>query len=394
MSQVFILIKEHLNLLLFILIVKVVIVGGGLAGSLSALNIDAETSIFEEHHSPGFPMSCAGLISEECYKKLIKLSRYCKKAKMNRIRGAFLFSPSGNYTEIIGRDKGIVVERKILDAQLLREASKKSEINMNAKVLEIRRDKILVRIDGKIKEFNFNFLIGADGVYSIVRKRMGFKSPSIYTAIQYLIEFHSLDSNMVELYFGKRYSDSFFAYAIPINDDFARIGVISKKNPEIYFRNLIKKHVSVSERVGKSIIEINNGAIPIGLIDFVRENVALIGDAAGMVKPYTGGGIYYSLIAAEILGDNFPNLKKFKTEYLKEMRREYIYGEKIRRLYTLLSDEEYEHLIKIVRDVDLSKVSMDSPSSILKIMPKVVRLLKNSKLFLKILNNFIFKNYI
>ena len=73
------------------------------------------------------------------------------------------------------------------------------------------------------------------------------------------------------------------------------------------------------------------------------------------------------------------------------MGREYAYGEKIRRLYTILSDEEYEYLIKVIRDVDFSKVGMDSPSSILKIMPKIIKLLKNPKLFLKVATNLLSK---
>ena len=360
---------------------RVLIVGGGPAGCLTAINLGkkADVKLIESKSRVGFPMKCGGLISKRCYNELKK---YGVDAKLNEIKGAFVFSPSGDYVELFGKTSAVVVERKIMDLQLLKEASKTAEVILGAKFAESDNRRAKVFVSGELKFFEFDYLIGADGVESRVASVFNFRRPLIYTALQYLIEFEPIDKNMVEIYFGRKYSNGFFAYSIPICESFARVGVVSKDNPGKYLDNLLKRHPSVSKRVGKSILEINMGGIPLSLVDFVKENIALIGDSAGMVKPYTGGGVYYLLRASELLGEHFPDLIRFKREYLKEFKKEYSIGEKIRKLYQILRDEDYDFLVKISKDVDFSNVDMDRPSTVLKILPKFVR---KPKIFFEIM---------
>ena len=364
------------------------IVGGGPAGSLTAINLGkkADVKLIESKSRVGFPVKCGGLISERCYDKLKK---YGVNAKLNEIKGAFVFSPSGDFVELFGRTGAVVVERKIMDLQLLKMASKTAEVILGAKYVNSKDRKAKVIVSGEGKFFEFDYLVGADGVESKVALTFGFQRPLIYTGLQYLIEFEPLDKNMVELYFGSKYSNGFFAYSIPICESFARVGVVSMDNPKLYLNNLLKKHPSVSKRVGKSVVEINMGAIPLSLVDFVKDKIALIGDAAGMVKPYTGGGIYYLLRAAELLGDFFPNLIGFKKRYLKEFKGEYVVGEKIRKLYQILNDKDYEFLVKLSKDIDFSNVDMDRPSTALNIIPKLVKMAKRPKIIFEMVRAFL-----
>ncbi len=355
---------------------KVLIVGGGPAGSLTAINLGNkyEIKLIEEHQAAGFPVQCAGLISQPCYDKLKK---FAKRSLVNRIKGAFFFSPDGNHIELVGKRKGVVIERKILDFELLKEASKNAEILLKSSYIESDngRAKLITNSGEKIEEYDL--LIGADGVNSRVAKEFGFSRPEIFSAIQVESSFECLDKNMVELYFGKGYSDGFFAYAIPIDSSTARIGVVSKSDPKSYLERLIEKHPSISKRIGKSITEVNAGAIPIGLNEIFKRNVCLIGDSAGMVKPYTGGGIYYHLLAAEMLGRNFPDFKKYREDYLKLLGKDYTTGMKIQRLYSKLSDSDYNGLVKMGKDVIESyakELDMDHPSSLLSVLPKLIKL--------------------
>jgi len=43
-----------------------------------------------------------------------------------------------------------------------------------------------------------------------------------------------------------------------------------------------------------------------------NKQVALCGDAMGLTKPWSGGGIIWSLYAADILLNNFPNFGKYE----------------------------------------------------------------------------------
>ncbi|WP_202319386.1 NAD(P)/FAD-dependent oxidoreductase [Archaeoglobus neptunius] len=346
---------------------KTLIVGGGPAGSLTAIMLGKKSDVViaEDHQSPGYPVQCAGLISDICYKKY---GEFCKikKAMENEIKGAFFFSPSGNHIE--ARGKAYVVERKILDAMLFEKASEKADVFIKSKVRFNGRKAVIGN-----SEIVADIIVGADGIGSAVAKNFGFEQPGVFTAVQAEMKFEPLDDGFVELYFG--WSD-FFAYAIPLGDT-ARIGVISRNDPYKLFKNLIEKHPSVSERIKGSVIELNAGGFPDRLVNFVKGNVALIGDSAGMVKPYTGGGLYYLLVAAETLNETFPNLELYRQLYLKRLGREYRFGERIRRLYSL-DNRSMEELFRLMRDFDFRGVHMDSPSTLLASTFKILlRLLKN-----------------
>jgi len=371
--------------------VKVLVVGAGPAGSLSAIHIAEkgyDVLVVEEHPAAGFPVQCAGLISSDCYRRLRKL--VSDRCHVNGIEGAFFFAPDGNYLELKGKSDAVVVERKILDAELLRKASEVVEIKLKTKFVSADVNKALLKSFAGEEFIEYDFLIGADGAASTVAKQFGFDRPLILSAVQVECGFEPLDKNMVELYFGRNYSDCFFGYAVPVDGDTARVGVVSKENPMMYLKNLLEKHPSVSKRVKTGrVVELNAGAIPVGLIEFVKDNVALIGDSAGMVKPYTGGGIYYHLIASEILGSTFPDLEAYKRKYKKEMWKEYSVGMKLFKLYSILSDEDYVNLVKIGKDEGLEELAknlhMDSPSLLLKIMPKLLKIVSvNPKLSAKI----------
>ncbi|MEM0266394.1 MAG: NAD(P)/FAD-dependent oxidoreductase [Archaeoglobaceae archaeon] len=362
----------------------ILIVGAGPAGSLSATLLGKENDVLiaEEHQSAGFPVQCAGLISYECFERY---SKYCKvsKAVENEIKGAFFFSPSGNFFEAKG--KAFVIERKILDEMLLIKASEFAEVFVKTKV-NFKGEKAIVGS----REIRPDFIIGADGVYSEVARAFGFKRPRFYSAIQIEAKFEAMDENFVEIYLGRNYSE-FFAYAIPIADT-AKIGVIAKRNVLQYLRNLIEKHPSVSKRIKGSVVELNSGLIPANLVNFVKGKVALIGDSAGMVKPYSGGGLFYLLIASEKLAENFPNLEKYRSAFLKELGREIRLGEKLRRVYNL-EDEELEAIVKALKSFEFSDIDMDRPSTFLRLKNvfKIFKLLLTNpslaKLALKVLGD-------
>ncbi len=347
----------------------ILIVGGGPAGSLSAIALkDFDVTLVEEHQSAGFPVQCAGLISENCYKILRRFS----DCKINKIRGAVFSSPKKS-VELEGKVKGIVIDRKILDRDLLLKASEYAKILVKTKFVGIRDGKAILR-GLKDECIKYDYIIGADGVYSTVAKVFGFDRPKVYSALQFTVKYDCISNDLVEIYFG--FSD-FFCYAIPI-DEFAKIGVITSENAYGVMNKFLKW---LGKRVRGSIVEMNAGAIPIGLVDFVKENVILLGDSAGMVKPYTGGGLYYIVRAVEKLR-HFPNLKKIRDDYLKDLGIEYKIGMKIANLYKILDADDFDYLISIARDYsDLAKeLDMDRPSTIFKILPLLLKIIKNRKI--------------
>ena len=57
--------------------------------------------------------------------------------------------------------------------------------------------------------------------------------------------------------------------------------------------------------------------MPQGLIIPKNPKVTLCGDAAGLTKPWSGGGVIWGLTAANLLLKNFPDFIKYQKEAKK-----------------------------------------------------------------------------
>ncbi|MFH1657005.1 MAG: hypothetical protein ABH919_00915, partial [bacterium] len=59
--------------------------------------------------------------------------------------------------------------------------------------------------------------------------------------------------------------------------------------------------------------KIEAALIPQGFVLPNSENITLCGDAAGLTKPWSGGGVIWGLTAAEILLKNFPDFRGYRS---------------------------------------------------------------------------------
>src|SRR3989338_5793210 len=113
---------------------------------------------------------------------------------------------------------------------------------------------------------------------------------------------------------------SLFTWLIPEGNGVVRLGTIAN-NPYQELNSFMEKN-----KISGEIVEKNAGAIPIGSCELVRENAALVGDAACQVKPITSGGIYYGMKAAEMLADAIKEgdlslyTKKWTEEFEQEIK--------------------------------------------------------------------------
>ena len=83
----------------------------------------------------------------------------------------------------------------------------------------------------------------------------------------------------------------------------------------------------------------------------------MVGDAAGQVKPTTGGGIYYSLMAGEIAAETLAEslttgdlsaacLERYQRRWKDLISRELEIGYSARRLFEFLSDHQIRSLVQ------------------------------------------------
>jgi flavin-dependent dehydrogenase len=102
------------------------------------------------------------------------------------------------------------------------------------------------------------------------------------------------------------------------------------------------------------------GGIPLGLRRrLVDDGVMLVGDAAGMAKPTSGGGIYYGLVASELLapvadaglrsgrldrGSLLPYERRVRRVLGRELRK----GRALRAVYKRFGDEDFNRLARLL----------------------------------------------
>jgi len=157
----------------------------------------------------------------------------------------------------------------------------------------------------------FDRIIGCDGAISQVRKILKLKDPKFYLGIQGFIlnpqpKFGG-GENFVETW----PTNNGFIWKIPRGKEGIEYGIIEKPGEA---KKLLDNFLE-----GKNIQleSLNSALIPQGLIIPENSKITLCGDAAGLTKPWSGGGVVWSLIAADILLKNFPDFLKYQKEMKK-----------------------------------------------------------------------------
>jgi len=148
----------------------------------------------------------------------------------------------------------------------------------------------------------------ACGANYTLHRRLGLGIPSAFTQSAQ-IEVPVSDPRELELYFGRGVAPGGFAWAVPVHrggSGFARIGLMADARAGVYFERFLS---SIQQRWGIHATKVARRKIlPLGPIPKTfGERIVAVGDAAGLVKPTTGGGIYYSLVTAAFASEIIAN---------------------------------------------------------------------------------------
>lgn len=361
-----------------------VVVGAGPVGSMAAKYASkggASVLLVEEHQEIG-KKSCTGLISTRALNECeIGLGRWIK----NRIRGTFIYSPDGTGITVDGKEtKAYVVDRKIFDRELARQAVKAgADLLVKAKAISMKNGKLDIIHQGESLSIAPKIIIGADGVSSRVAKWAGLgRAKKILGGVQIEGLYDARDTDFVEVFIGS-VAPGFFAWAVPVEDDVARIGLCATANPLQHLKKMLKSHPIVSKRYRNSHFNFEAGAIPLGPPErTVAEGLMLVGDAAAQVKPTSGGGIYTGALCAKIAGEvvatavkegdtSAKRLAEYEKRWRSAIGRELSIGMKIHEAMGRLGDSDFNKIIQTLDDPEVLNIisqygDMDYPSAVVK----------------------------
>ena len=289
----------------------VAIIGGGPGGLSAARRLAADgrsVTVFEEHERIGTPVHCTGVLAED----VIASMDLPSDAVLNPLSTVRFVAPAGHsFDYTTATTEAVVIDRETFDRVLARRAEKAgAAIVRGHRVTAV--DPAVDGVDVTLangETLRARAVILACGANYAFQKRLGLGMPSTFLQSAQL-ELPADRLGDVEIHFGSEIAPKGFAWAVPVrraSGTFARIGVMADGDAGVYFSRMLER---VRERWS---VTVPDGLIPrrrmLPLASVKRsyaDRVLAVGDAAGLVKPTTGGGIYYSVvsgeIAAEVLG--------------------------------------------------------------------------------------------
>ena len=342
----------------------VIVIGGGPVGSYVAYKLAGmgyDVMVLDKKEKLGGSVCCAGIISQRC----VSSFAIDNSVVLRRVSSAKLFSPSGKLLRLWRQEtQACIVDRAAFDMAIARWAqSKGAQYVLNSLVRDIEVEDDGVRVgavrQGEGLNFEARAAVIATGFGSRLVGGLGLgKVGDLVMGAQAEVETIGLDE--VEVYFGQEVAPGFFAWLVPTSPPKALVGLASHRSSKYYIRKLMASLLAKGKIVSAGVKPYYR-AIPLKpLPRSYRQRVLVVGDAAGQVKPTTGGGIYYGLLCADIAASNLHralkaddlsarNLANYEREWKKRLERELKICYYARKYYEHLSDRQIERIFDIIK---------------------------------------------
>jgi geranylgeranyl reductase family protein len=353
----------------------VIIVGAGPAGSYIAYKLASagySVAVFEGKSAPGLDVCCTGIISTECFQSL-DLGTDVILTKLN---SAKFFSPSGRCLRLqTEKTQAYVVNRSLLDKAIASKAqSQGARYFFSSPVIDIIPGKDSIQAEalclGAREKFSARAVVLANGFKPKLPEKLGLgRIKNFLVGAQVEIEANNVDE--FEICFGQDIAPGAFAWLVPTSANKAYVGLLATSQAKLHLQKFLDNLFNQG-RIARREVEIRQKAVPVGtLARSYGDRVLVIGDAAGQVKPTTGGGIYFghlgARIAAEVLdealsGDNLTagQLSRYQKQWKAKMGKELSRGYWARWAYTKLSDRQIERIFNMVESSGMAEDLLNS----------------------------------
>jgi digeranylgeranylglycerophospholipid reductase len=342
-----------------------IVIGGGPIGSYTAYKLAEKghkVMVLERKRRVGESVCCTGIIGQEC----VNAFNIEDKVILRQVNSASLFSPSGNRLSLWREEpQACILDRSAFDMNMAERAQGAGAdyvLHCLVKDLAVEGDSVNINASRQGKELKLQSraVVIASGFGSRLCERLGLGRFGDST-IGAQAEVEASGVHEVEVYFGRDIAPDFFAWLVPTLPSMARVGLMSRKNPNIYLRKWLS-HLAAEGKIASAETKLSYGGIPLKpRCRTYGERLVVVGDAAGQVKPTSGGGIYYGLLSADIAartlhqaladGDlSAKRLGRYERGWRKRLGRELKIGYWTRKLSERLSDRQIDRIFKIVKD--------------------------------------------
>jgi flavin-dependent dehydrogenase len=285
-----------------------IIVGGSFAG-LSCARTAAlrglRVAVLDARTEPGAKLRTTGIVVKEASDDFDMPAQL-----MRKVRGVRLYAPSGRAldlsapgyffqaTDTAGLLRWMADEAQRAGARLM----------FGAKFSTAIQDGETIRIPEH--GLSSDYLIGADGARSRVAEIFGLgRNRQFLAGLEIECEeLRGLDRRYLHCFADSRIAPGYIGWVVP-GHGVTQIGTAARRGCKPDLALLIERTKKLFGISKLRIVERRAGLIPSGgpVARIGRGRVLLIGDAAGLVSPVTGGGIHtalrYGRRAAQLVGD-------------------------------------------------------------------------------------------
>jgi flavin-dependent dehydrogenase len=206
--------------------------------------------------------------------------------------------------------------------------------------------------------------VGADGLTGISRRLAGKSFPSrddVHIAIQAVGKAKVADEEAISLYFGSQIAPQGYAWTFPIGGSEFRIGLgiplTQSSRLTQYFKTLVTSiEAEITEKPKTKLIPTTppEKTLISNIVNrfTMLKPIALVGDAACMTDPTTGGGIAPAILGAKCLAEALDkgDLKFYDRLWKGELYRRNRQRYKLKEILCEMGDGEFEMLVGVLKD--------------------------------------------
>ena len=317
--------------------------------------------VLEEHDEIGMPVHCTGIIGLEAFGEL-DLSRV---AILEVAQSARFHASDGNATTVESDQiRAAIVDRHLFDQTLAHQAvAAGAAVRTGTRVTGLERepDRVCVRTASG-EALTARACVVACGANYRFNQQLGLGLPRVFVqSAQSDTPFPPLDR--IEVHLDNRLTPGGFAWVVPFRrggQSRAKIGLMSDRHAAARFGTFAG---ALATRVGAAPDSWSRPRLKVLPLGPVRRTyttrVLAVGDAAGLVKPTTGGGIYYGLLsgrwAAETLDGalrrdqlDVRRLGAYETRWRERLGPEIRAGLAFRTIVARLDDHAISALVELV----------------------------------------------